>query len=568
MTLRRSSPIAWRPLGVTDAIDGSMAREGSMAQLANLIPDPSTLGVFICRPASTLLLDFNATGTGAFSSGFSTGFQTSYFTNAAAGNITCLRVFGGRVYGMISGPSGFDYPFVFDLVKNILLPVTNALDITKLPNTVNATGPWVPPTIAQVGVKVLVTHPGFTGSGPTNLFFGQFDISNPNAITWTAGNMNGGSAIVFATPPNAVENFNGRAYWALNAAVGTPVVVFSDVLVPTNVTSASQVLTFDDQQPITALAPLPLNNQLGGIIQAIMVFKGSAQVYQVTGDAALSTLAKNALNIATGTNSPLSIAVTPKGIGFISPDGFRLIDFNAQISDPIGWDGGGKTVPFIFSGEPSRVVGASTGTMYRVAVKDPTLLNAPFVEYWFDVVRGQWSGPHTFPPQAIDAWNNTFITSSIGVPGKLWRSDPFITTFSSFVENGTQMTWSYVTTMLPDTDLMCELAMIETTITMGMDLNVNYPASFLDQNGQQLGSAAIFFPSAAALPLWGSAVWGAFQWGASPTSLFPRQVAWSAPVVFRRGQFAINGNSGSNVRLGTLHCRYEQLGYLQQGIAA
>src|SRR5262245_4400279 len=281
MTLRKSIPIAWRPLGVTDAIDGNLAREGSMAKLSNLIPDPSTLGVFICRPAATLLVDFNGGVTpsgGAFSPGFSPGFAIQYFAsvgNATAGNITCLRIFGNRVYGMISGPNGFDYPFVYNLLTNALQTITNGFDQTKMPNTVSSAGAWVPPTLAQVATKVLVTHPGFTGGGPNNLFFGQCYISNPASITWTAGNMQGGSAITFSTPPAAVENFNGRAYWAINPATGTPSLVFSDVLVPDKCTGATQVLTFDDQQPLTALSPLPLNNQLGGIVQALMVFKGT-----------------------------------------------------------------------------------------------------------------------------------------------------------------------------------------------------------------------------------------------------------------------------------------------------
>src|SRR5262249_22825238 len=152
---------------------------------------------------------------------------------------------------------------------------------------------------------------------------GFWDISNPAAPVWGAGNMLGGSAITFGTPPTSVENFNGRAYWLINPPTGTPSAVFSDILAPRNATSATQIITFDDQQKLTALAQLPLNNQLGGIIQGLLVFKGTAQTYQVTGDSAAGNLAKNSLNIATGTNSPLSIAVTPKGIAFAAPDGLR-----------------------------------------------------------------------------------------------------------------------------------------------------------------------------------------------------------------------------------------------------
>ncbi len=561
-------------MGITDSLDATTAAKGSMQTLSNLIPDPSTFGVFHCRPASQLLVDFNTAGSGGFSSGFSSGFQTLFFSGGTAGDIVALRVIGNRVFGMISGPGGFDYPFVYNLVTNGLQLVTGGMDTTKLPNTVSAAAEWslFPPSIAGVGTKVLVCHPGFSGSGPNNLFFGVFDATDANNITWTAGNLDPGSAIHFNFPPWAVENFNGRAYWITNPPTGQPGVVFSDVLVPTNCTGGTQALTFDDQQPLTALVPLPLNNQLGGIIQGLMVFKGTASIYQVTGDAALNNLAKNALNIATGTTAPLAAAVTPKGIAFMSPDGYRIIDFDAQVSDPIGWDGQGKTAPFINAANPNRTVAAATGTTFRVSVRDTTLFNNPLVEYWFDTTRGLWTGPHQFSnntaPQAIGAWHNSFITSIKGVPGKLWRSDVFPTPNSSFTENGAQLTWQFTTTFLPDTEQMAENSIIETTINMAIDTNTSYPVNALDQNGGTLASATIFFPAASAGPIWGSSIWGAFTWGAPKTALFPRPVNWPVPVVFQKMQIGVSGNSSANVKIGVVHLRYEKLGYLQQGLVA
>src|SRR5262245_31905612 len=150
MTLRNSTPIPWRPLGITDAIDGSTSKQGSMAALTNLTPDPTTLGVFNCRPASILLQDFNASGSGPFRSAFSSAFQLSFFGDALAGDITCFQIFGNRVFGMISGPNGLDYPFIFDLTSKALVNVTGGLDTTKMPNTVSTTGDWnpFPPRIA------------------------------------------------------------------------------------------------------------------------------------------------------------------------------------------------------------------------------------------------------------------------------------------------------------------------------------------------------------------------------------------------------------------------------------
>jgi hypothetical protein len=566
MSLRNTTPIAWRPRGLTDAIDSSTSIHGSMANLQNLIPDPTTAGVWQCRPAAVLLCDFNLAGGGPFSPGFSSGFQTGFFPSVgSAGPISCLLVSGDRCFGMVGGPGGFDYPFMFDLITKMLVFVTGYNDTTKLPLTQPQTGAWVPPTLDLVGTNVLVTHPGFLGGG-TNNYFGWFDIGNPAAPTWSAGNLTG--AIQFLFPPTAVRGFNGRAYWLSNPPTGNPAAIFSDILLPRNITNATQVITFDDNTRLTALAPLPLNNQLGGIIQALMVFKGSAQTYQITGDAAStqSPLAKNALNIATGTDSSASLAVSTKGIAFAAPDGLRIIDFNAQVTDPIGWDGHGKVLPFIFSGTPSRVVGAATGTTYRLSIQDNTIIGAPFVDYWFDVVRGIWSGPHTFPANAIDAYKSAFVMSARGVNGKLWQADSQQNSSSTFIENGTQLQWKYTTSLLPDQDQMEESSMIETTLYLAMQSNVTYPIQALGSDGSIISQAQILLQGIQ--PLWGTAIWGGFVWGGVQGSLFPRPVPWPAPVVFRRMALSVNGPSDANVKLGAWHCRYERLGYLQQSLVA
>jgi hypothetical protein len=565
MTLRHATPLTWRGTGLSDTLDASQSMEGSMAVLQNLIQDPTTAGVWICRPAAQLLIDFNLPGSGAFSSGFSSGFQITFFPGVnQAGQISVVLVIGDNVYGMIGGPSGFDYPFIFNMISKTLVTVGSAFDTTKLPHTVPQTGSWTPPVLALVGTKVILTHPGFLGGG-SNLYFGWFDINNPAAPVWNAGNL--GGAVTFLTPPNYVANFNGRAYYLQNPPTGTPAAIFSDVLVPLNVTNASQIITFDDQVQLTALAPLPLSNQVtGGIIQALMVFKSSSQTYQITGDAALTNLAKNALNVATGTDGPQSIAVTPKGIAFAAPDGLRIIDFNAQITDPIGWDGYGKVLPFLNSGVPSRMMGAATGTYYRVTVQDVSLPGAPFVEYWFDIVRGKWSGPHTFPAYTIDQYKNTFVLSAIGIPGKLWQSDTRQNAQSVFIENNVQMQFLSQTSLLPATDKMEENFMVETTIDMGMQSNAVYPVTVNGAAGDVIQQAQITLPSLN--PTWGTAVWGAFTWGATAGVLFPRPVAWSEPVVFQRMKLQISGPCDINVKLGAWRCRYQATGYLQQSMVA
>jgi len=566
MSLRRTTPLTLNSSGLSDALDASNVFAGAMASLANLIPDPSTAKLWQCRPASLELVDFARAGS-PFSSGFSSGFAGSTFTTPI-GPISCLKIIGNVAFGMVDiegNPN--DQPFAYDLVNNAFLPVTGAV-AANTPATQAATGAWTTPTMDLVGTNLLVTHPGFNGAG--NGYFGWFDIANLAAITWNSGNLTG--AVTFTTPPAAVKNFNGRAYWITNPPTGQPALIYSDVLVPRNVTNANQILTFDDNVPLTALAALALQNQLGGIIQALIVFKGITNMYQITGDAATSNLARNALNVATGTLAPNSITQTPKGILFVAPDGLRLIDFTATVSDPIGVDGMGKTLPFLYSTVPTRMYGAANGSIYRITVQDGSLPAAPFVEYWFDWTRGGpgqkgvWSGPHTFPARCIAAYNNTFIVAPQATNGKLFQSDYVQTSTSTFTENGTPLSFTWTTSMLPDTDQMCENAMVETTLYMALVAGGTYAITALNQDGAVLNSALIV--GGGTPTIWGQFNWGQAVWGGAANALYPRQPLWTAQVIFRRMQISATGLSGAAVRIGKLHMRYEQLGYLQQSASA
>ena len=545
MSLRNASPLKFSPRGLSDALDGSEVFSGAMASLQNLIPDPSTRSLWQCRPAGASRTTF-----GGFSS---------------PGFISCLKIIGNIAYGMIATSrfAGNDEPFAYNLSNNTFLTISGVL-AANTPISPASSGAWVPPTMDLVGTNVLVTHPGFTGSG--GVFFGWFDISNPAAISWNGGNLTG--LVTFTTPPSSVKNFNGRAYWITNPPAGQPALIFSDVLVPRNVTNANQILTFDDNVPLTALGALPLNNQLGGIIQALIGFKGVQNMSQVTGDAASTSnpLSKNALNVATGTISPNSIASTAKGLAFVAPDGLRMIDFNANVSDPTGVDGMGKTLPFIYSLAPSRICAAANGSVYRVTTQDGSLVGSPFAEYWYDFTRQIWSGPHTFPASLIASWVNTFIMAPNGVTGSLWQSDYVQSSTSSFTENGVALTFNWTSCMLPDTNQMAEYAMVQSTIYMGQNPGATYNVFALDQNGSVLQSAPLVNTQSATV--WGGFQWGHALWGGGASNLFPQAVPWTQPVVFRRMQISLQGPSSLAVKVGTMHLRYQQLGYLQQTQAA
>ena len=88
----------------------------------------------------------------------------------------------------------------------------------------------------------------------------------------------------------AVALFAGSAVYAVKNAV-----VFSapgDPLLPP--TSADNAVTIQNGIDITALAAQPFNNatQIGGIVQALLLFQGDSGIWQLTGSPALGTLAQ------------------------------------------------------------------------------------------------------------------------------------------------------------------------------------------------------------------------------------------------------------------------------------
>lgn len=538
MAIRKATPMFFSPAGVSDTLDGTNVFPGACAALTNLIPDLATPNLWAPRPASISLTTF-------------AGFTTPGF-------ISVHQVIGNFVFGMIASGrnAGHDEPFCFDLVNLVFVTVTGITN-ANTPISPLATGAWEPPTMALVGSKLVVTHPGFTVGG--GVVFGWFDISNLAAPTW-----NGGNTTTNALParPSAVAQFGGRAYYIVNPPTGQPGAYFSDVLNAIVMTNATQVLTFGDSLTLTAAAGLPLANQLGGIIQSLMVFK-NGNVFQVTGDAALNNLAVNALNVATGTATALGITTTPKGLAFLSPDGVRIIDFNARVSDPIGMYGAGVNRPFVFAVQPTRVVLTCNANLLRITTQNSLKQGSPFEEYWYDMTKQNWSGPHTFPPSNADIFDGTFIIVAQGVNAQLFRSDVTIQPTSTFIENGQQMSIVFKTSILPDTQEMNEIALNEHTINMVLDAQGStYNVQALGVNGGLLGSVNLLPP--AFQPLWGAFNWGAANWGSSNTGLASIQIPWPAPLVFRKAQIQLTGNSFSTFRIGDMFLRYQKLGYLQQ----
>jgi hypothetical protein len=250
---------------------------------------------------------------------------------------------------------------------------------------------------------------------------------------------------------------------------------------------------------------------------------------------------------------------------FMSPQGYRTIDFGARVSSPMGASGQGISAPFITCPVPSRVAAASNATLLRVSLANA---NGILQEFWFDLARGRWTGPHTLPATMIQAYQNTFILAPLALPNSLWRSDWFQTSTSIFTEVGQPMVWSYQTSMLPNPVKMAEYEMHETVIKLSTGLGAT--ANAIDDSGNVITNAGGSDPATATLPAngassnWGAAQWQGTVWYGQAFALQSIIIPWGYNFTFSRLSLQLTGTSDSFTRVGALSLRYEELGYLPQ----
>jgi hypothetical protein len=539
VSLRQTTPVKFSPAGVSDTLDGSNVFPGAMQALTNLIPDVTTKNVWTCRPAAIS--------------------HTTFASYTTPGFISVIKVVGTRVYGMISSGrnAGKDEPFIFDMVAGAFVTISNITN-ANTPTSPAVSGAWVPPTMDLVGSKMVVTHPGYTGGG--GMFFGWFDISTFASPAWDAGNT---ATNALPTPPTNVKQFGQRAWFVCNSA-SSAATYFTDILDPLTITNANQILTYDDNTPITALGALPLNTQVtGGIIAALIVFK-EATMYQVTGDAASTTqpLTLNGMNVTVGTLSPNGIAATPKGLAFIAVDGIRVIDFKGVVSDPVGVAGSGITAPFAAISVPSRAAMACNADTVRVSLQYQGPAGVVPVEYWYTISRACWSGPHSCNCALMQSYSNTFVVTLPSVDANLFQSDSVQNQGSLFVENGTQLTLDWWTAVLPDAQVMAEFNLLEATINfVGATNAAVYTVQAINSDGTALDTITVSLDSGGSV--WGSFNWGGGFWSVSVSGLTPRPLNWHYPIVFRKLSMRVTGNSYLGFKIGDMFTRMEQLGYLQ-----
>jgi hypothetical protein len=240
----------------------------------------------------------------------------------------------------------------------------------------------------------------------------------------------------------------------------------------------------------------------------------------------------------------------------------RLITYTANVIDPIGIDGKGINVPFVYAVVPSRVAAACNGNVLRITVQNGGAAGSPNQEYWYDIARQIWTGPHQFSnttaASLLQPYKNTFIITPLGVTQSLWQSDVQQSSTSTFTENSIVMAWTWQTPLLPDTDEITNNCMTEATLDLALVAGTGtVGVDAIDQNGTSINQIGVSQSSSPTI--WGQFTWGAAPWGAAMASLAPYELQWNRPIIFSRMSIKAFGNSASGFKIGALHMLYQRL---------
>lgn len=537
MGIKKSYPVRFTPKGLCDSFDATDAFPGACTALTNLVFDQGNPELVVPRP-----------GVGAALTNFN-GFTSPTY-------VSVFIVVGTVVYGMVSTARtpGFDEPFAFNLLTNTFITVSG-VTAGNVPTSPSTSGAWTPPTMTVVSTKVLVTHPGFSGSGSN--FFGVIDISNPAAPAWSSSNL---ATNALPSVPTAVANFNNRAWFA----VGN-VAYFSDVLAPTTRTNASQSVTLGDVTSITAFSGLPVQTTSGGVIAALVAFKAT-QIWQVTGDVALNTLAVNYVSLTNGTSVPRSVSQAPQGTFFVGPDAPYLINTLGAVQQIVN-DGRPVSdiqVPFQNTTQPTRGAAAFAGTIYRVCI--PTVLSgqAQTNDYWFDFRRRRWNGPHTFTYDCAAQYGSSFILSGPATGARLFLSTSTPTPNTAYNDSGSGFTCHLRSATFPKNNHMTQLQVVESSIELGASGgNTTFNLTALNEQNVTLGTYAQQLTPGGAV--WGSFTWGSANWSANASIPSTYPMSWQQPLVFAKIALDVIVQSSNPFQIGTFYARYQDTGYINQG---
>ncbi len=529
----------WR--GLTDSPDMYGSFPGSCSFLTNVQPNRGVKGAMIARGGHTPVTTLSGLNTPSF--------------------ISLLGLSGTYLFGMCVSQDypGYEVPFLYNLETNTFLSIAN-VTANNIPQATSPNGSWTPPTYTQVGAYILITHPGAYGS---NVFF-WVDLTTGSPV-WNSGNLSINPLPGF---PTIVAQYYDRAYFVVGNAIH-----YSDAEAPLQRTLDTQFLVTGDNLPITAMGGLPLGTGQEGVIQSLMVFK-QLQIWQITGDDSLGTLALNELSQATGCQAQNTLTPVPEGLVFLAPDGLRILEVNgnlafygAQAQNLITQELAQSDQPnfilaFLNCTDFTRAVAAYTGNIFRISLPTVYLgVSYGYADFWFDTIDRVWVGPHTFSYNALVASDTGFYMASALVNGTLFACPFYPSLDTVYEDNGSPYQVNMKTTWfnLPDMSgnaYSIQQLLLECPMT---GVEPSYSVNILNERGTLLGQGVI--DTQGTLGVWGTMVWGDFTWG-SPELPLRRQPLNMDNVMVAQGFMAqITQAATDTFIVRELEMKARELGY-------
>lgn len=530
-------PVRFTPRGLVDALDATDKFMGACIQMSDLIFDHSNPEILVSRPGVQKQIDFAAGG-----------FLNPAFVSI---HVTIDEITYGMIATTLNG--GHDQPFAYNNDTATFYTI-GGITVNNTPFSPSTAGEWTPPTMDVVGTTLILTHPGFVGTANK---IGWMDISAPSvSLTWNAGDL---ATNPLPSVPTVVANFANRAYFACGQKLP-----YSDVLVPLTRTNASQQLTVGDNSVITAMAGLPIQTTSSGVIQALIVFK-AFQIWQVTGDAALSNLSLNYVSLTMGTSFARAVCQSNYGIYFISQGGpyildnlgaVRLVTYSMQDQQP------DIRAPFESAVQPTRAAGGYANSVYRVCFETIIRGADQTNDYWFDERRRRWTGPHSFVYDCVSVYEDFMLLSSSTQPGLIFKSQIDSDPNSLYTDNTVVFTPTLQSSTFPKDGGMTQKQVVESTIELANSAApTTYTIYALDESDTEIDVTTIPVLNLGAL--WGAFVWGdGTKW--STTTNRPRvyNVPWSKPINFQKMSLKILASAAAGLSIGTFYARYQDSGYV------
>ena len=609
-----AQPFTFRPQGLYDALDGEQVPPGACFSLQNLVHDISTPGIWLGRPNVARLTNFSSFATPSVVSvalnvgtriygmiGSARNFQqdepfcfdtaTNAFvtvanvqaantptTQATVGAWTppTMDAVGGRLLvthpGFAGGATKFGWFDISGFSSATITGNTNSnTTINNLATNVLLAG-WQPGMLITSTQDVPAgTYIVSIATGGLSIVISQAATNTTASLTftvtggttaaplWNAGDTNLNN---LPSVPQAVKQFNNRAYYACNNNA-----YYSDGLNPTNMTLASQFLTCGDSgSPITGFGALGVQQTQGGILAALMAFKSAGGYWQITGDAATTTLQLNGPIGGVGCSAGRTIIQTPNGLSFMANDGMRVIDFYGNVQEaPMP----AVRSPFQQALVPSRACAAFNNTVLRVSLQTtPNVLTgaSAFVDYWYDYEISQWGGPHTFAYDCAVPMGDSFVLASNRLPGALYMSNVDPMTTDNYVELGQPMSFVLQSTLFPQDQGMSMKAVVESQVNVQFGAATQVLTAQIVSASQGVAGQASITPQ---LPTrWGQFIWGAANWSGALYGLKTYNIDWTAPVVYKEAGCLFTGQLAQGFKIGAARFRTEELEYMNDMVPA